>query len=275
MKQNKTVDLSIIIVLYRSEDTIKILLDSIAKSPDKLNKQIIVVDNAFPDKALSIAQSHKLNPEIIRMNSNVGFSRAVNAAIKISTGKHVLLLNADTKIIGNSLERLVNFANSPVPLGAVAPRLISLDGSPQPSVFKFPTIANAIKKNFLNDQTAFGKYLPKAIIQTVDVAQMAALLIPRSTIQKVGLLDEKYFFYYEDIDYAKRLKKANLPIYYLPTAKIEHVHGASGKFVFHLKSPLLASSKIYYGEFYSNLLNLVLWIGHKWQVILRRKKFRD
>lgn len=275
MSQPKRIDLSIIIILYRSEETIKILLDSIAKSSDKFNKQIVIVDNAFPDKALSIAQTHKLSPEIIRMSSNVGFSRAVNAAIKISKGKHILLLNADTKVVGNCLDRLVTFANNQVTIGAVAPKLISTDGSPQPSVFRFPTILNAIKKNFFNDQNAFGKYLPKPKIQTVEVAQMAAFLIPRSTIDKVGLLDEKFFFYFEDIEYCRRLKEAKLPIYYLPTAQVEHVHGASGRFTSHLKSPLLASSQIYYGRYYSMVLNTVLWIGHKWQVILRRKKFRD
>ena len=104
---------------------------------------------------------------------------------------------------------------------------------------------------------------------------MAAFLIPRSTINEVGSLDERFFLYYEDVEYCRRLHIHNLPVYYLPDAKVKHIHGASGNFVFHLKSPLLASAKIYYGSLYSAILNLVLWIGHKWQVILRGKRFRD
>jgi GT2 family glycosyltransferase len=104
---------------------------------------------------------------------------------------------------------------------------------------------------------------------------MAALLVPKSVINQVGGLDERFFLYYEDIEFCRRLHQHNLPVYYLPKAKVKHIHGASGNFGSHLKSPLLKSAQTYYGPTYSAILNIVLWIGHKWQVILRGKKFRD
>jgi len=189
MIKKNSIDLSIIVLLYRSEETIKILLDSIRPATKKLTIQIILVDNGFPDRAADIASKHPLNPTIIRLSQNVGFSRGVNLALTEATGKNILLLNADTRVLGSALVKLVTFANNQLNLGAVVPRLISPDGSPQASIFHFPTIWGAIKFRFFNRGEEFGKYLPRAVLQTVDVAQMAAMLIPKKTFDQVGRLD--------------------------------------------------------------------------------------
>ncbi|KKT83769.1 MAG: Glycosyltransferase, group 1 family protein, partial [Microgenomates group bacterium GW2011_GWC1_44_9] len=169
----------------------------------------------------------------------------------------------------------LDFAKKTPKLGAVAPRLLNYDGSIQSSCSKFPTIWNAIKYNFFGCKNCFKKYIPGNEESLVEVAVMAAFLIPKSVYNYVGGLDERFFLYYEDVEYCRRLYRFGLPVFYFPQAKVQHVHGASGNFVSHLKSPLLKSAKIYYGPLYSATLNAVLWIGHKWQVILRRKKFRD
>ncbi len=268
-------DLSIIIVTYNSSQHIVGLLDSIKNSPDQLHKEVIVVDNASSDDTASQVSRHPLHPKLIKSKSNLGFAKGVNLGVKSATGEYLLLLNPDTRLVGNALSFLYKFATTTTPLGAVAPRLLNQDGRPQASVYHFPTIWNAIKKDFFARRNSFGKYLPENRTQKVDVAVMAAFLIPRAIFTSLGGLNEKYFLYYEDFDFCKQLKLHNLPLYYLPSAKVKHAHGQSGHFVFHLKSPLLASSKLYYGSFYSQLLNLVLWFGHKWQVILRGKRFRD
>ncbi len=268
-------DISIITLTYNSEKTIKVLLDSIKKSPDKLSKEVIVVDNLSPDNSVQIAQNHPLKPTIINMSLNAGFSKAINRGIGEAKGKYIFILNPDTKIVGNCLTVLFTYAENHPHLGALAPRLFFPDGKPQASVFHFPTITNALRQYFLGIANSFTKYLPDNKIQAVDVAVMAALFIPHAVINQVGFLDERFFMYYEDIEFCRRLKKANLPVIYLPLAKIMHVHGASGHFVSHLKSPLLTSSRTYYGVFYSDVLNFILWLGHKWQVILRRQKYRD
>lgn len=268
-------ELSIIIVTYNSGKQVGRLLDSIYKEKKQVDSEVIVVDNQSADDSALVARGHKIKPHFIQMETNAGFSVAINQGIGEAHGDYFLLLNPDTLVVPGSLKKILDFAKDTSPLGAVAPRLLDPSGKPQPSVFKFPTITNAIRKDFFNCKNCFGKYLPDNHTQKVEVAVMAAFLIPRTTIADVGGLDERFFLYYEDIEFCRRLKRAGLPIYYLPSAKIKHVHGASGRFVFHLKSPLLASSKFYYGEPYSTILNLVLWVGHKWQVILRGKRFRD
>jgi GT2 family glycosyltransferase len=264
------IDLSIIVVTYNSKNYIGGLLDSIKKSPDKLKKEIIVIDNASSDNSFEVAKNHSIKANVLKSGGNLGFSKAVNIGLKQASGEYIMLLNPDSKIIGNCLRFLYDFAKKTKPLGAVAPRLLESNGKPQPSVFHFPNITNAILKYFFNRKNYYGKYLPDQT-QKVDVAVMAAFLMPASTIKKVGLLSEKFFMYYEDIEYCKRLKKNKLPVYYLINAKVAHVHGASGKFKSHTESPLLKSARTYHGKVYSDILNFILLIGQKWQKIIKRK----
>lgn len=268
-------ELSIVTVGYKSETTIGPFLDSIKKGKDGIPKEVIVVDNYPADRGADIAQKHTLKPTVIRNTENIGFAKAVNMGIKIAHGDFILLINPDTRIVGSALKHLLEFAKKNPSLGAVAPRLLNYDGSIQPSCSKFPTIWNAIKYNFLGCKTCFKKYIPGDIPTKVEVAVMAAFLVPKSVFSYVGGLDERFFLYYEDVEFCRRLYRYGLSVYYLPQAKVQHVHGASGNFVSHLQSPLLKSAQIYYGPVYSFLLNVVLWVGHKWQVILRRQRFRD
>ena len=266
------IDLSIITVTYNSEKNIAALLDSIYKERTKLTLEVIVVDNQSADASVDVAKKHKIKSTVIRMATNAGFSAAVNHAISLATGEYYLFLNPDTVVLPGALKKLLDFARDTSPLGAVAPRLLNPDGQPQASVYKFPTITNAIKHYFFNCRTCFNKYLPDNRIQKVEVAVMAAFLIPRTTIAQVGSLDERFFLYYEDVEFCRRLKAAKLPIYYLPGAKVKHVHGASGHFKSHLASPLLASARIYHGAFYSDVLNLILLLGQKWQQLAQKRK---
>lgn len=268
-------DLSIVIVTYNSADNIAPLLSGIRKSIGKYSFEVTVIDNNSSDKSAQVASHHFLKPTVILNKENLGFAKAVNQGIKRSSGKYILILNPDTLFIGQALKSLLDFAQSTPLFGAVAPRLLNNDGKIQPSCFKFPTLTNAIKYYFLGCKYCYQKYNPGNSTTTVDVAAMAAFLIPKTVLDKVGLLDERFFMYYEDVEFCRRLHRAGLPVYYLPLAKVKHAHGASGHFVSHLKSPLLASAKTYYGSIYSALLNTVLWLGHKWQVILRGKRFRD
>lgn len=268
----KAIDLSIVTVGYRSEDTIVPFLNSIQKSKDGLNKEVIVVDNYPSDRCVELAKKHSIKPKVLVNTENVGFSRAINWGIKESKGKHILIINPDTMIKGLALKYLYDFAEAHPVLGAVAPKLLFNDGKVQPSVFMFPTVGNAIKHYFFGCKKCFNKYYPGNKTTKVDVAVMAVFLVPRATINQVGGLDERFFLYYEDIEFCRRLHKFHLPVFYYPKAVVMHVHGASGSFTSHLNSPLAKSAKIYHGEFGSNFLNTVLWVGQKWQKIIKKIK---
>jgi len=269
-----SIDVSVIIVSYNSKEILASLLDSLKPATKKYSLEVIIVNNK-PSEKIDHLKKHSLVPDVSMSTNNLGFSIAVNMGLKKASGRYILLINPDSKFVGNGLVKLMDFAQKTPNLGAVVPRLVNQNGTPQASVFKFPSITNAIKKDFFGCKNCFGKYLPSKTIQKVDVAVMAAMLVPKSTFAQVGGLDERFFLYYEDVEFCRRLYKAGLPVYYFPDSTVKHLHGASGGFTSHLSSPLLASSKLYYGHLYSKLLNLTLWVGHKWQVILRGKKFKD
>lgn len=262
-------EISIITVGYKSEKTIGPFLDSIKKNRDNISKEIIVVDNYPGDRGATIAEKHILHPIVIRNNENVGFSKAINQGLKIAKGKYIFIINPDTRLVGKALQYLYDFAESHSELGAVAPQLLNNDGKVQPSCFMFPNIFNAIRHYFFGQKNQFNKYIPEGNLNTVDVAVMAAFLVPKKVINHVGGLDERFFLYYEDVEFCYRLKKYMYPIYYYPKAQVKHAHGASGNFTSHLASPLAKSAQIYHGRIGSFLLNTVLRLGQKWQKVLK------
>ena len=266
--------LSIIIVTFNSAPHIGKLLLSISRSRDKLSKEILLVDNASTDTTLDVIKKSGVKLKLFKNKTNLGFAKAVNRAVKQAAGEYVLLLNPDTKIVGNSLNILVEFARRSPLLGAVVPRLIDPHGRSQPSAFHFPTIANALRRYLLNQPERYGKYLPPAKTVKLEIAVMAAFLVPRTVFEAIGLLDERFFLYYEDLEFCRRLKYAGLPIYYYPLAKVIHIHGASGSFRSHHDSHLVRSAITYHGAVYFNVLNLVLWAGQKFELLLKRLKLR-
>lgn len=262
---SETIVVSVILVTYKSENYISRCLDSIARSKGNLSVEVIVVDNYPLDSSAKLAKSHPLKPLVISPGENLGYSKGVNLGIKSAKGQYILLLNPDTILVGRALERMVLFAMTKQPLGAVAPKLIHFNGKIQGSIYHFPTVVNAIKYFFLGNKNSFRKYYPGNRIVKVEVAIMAAFLIPKSVIDTIGGLDERFFMYYEDIEFNRRLARNNLPVYFFPKATVKHISGASGNFKEHLQSPLAKSAQIYHGKFGSFVLNLVLWIGRKYQ----------
>ena len=225
-------ELSIIIVNYKTPELTKKCVESIKKYPPKVSYEIVVIDNSV---------------------DNVGFAKGNNEGIKKAKGKYILLLNSDTEVKKNSIDTMLEFAKKHSDLGAVASRLLNKDGSIQPSCFDFPTIFKITKK-----------YAPESR-QVVDVAVMAAFLITPKCLQKVGLLDEKYFMYFEDFDYCRRIKKAGLKVYYLAEAEIVHIHGASGG----VNKLLIESAKKYHGVLGYYVQTFILWSVQKWQKLLK------
>jgi GT2 family glycosyltransferase len=255
-------DLSIILVNYNTKDLTLRCIDSVIKSKPNVKYEIIVVDNGSSDP---LAESEKY--KLIKNKENLGFAKAVNQGIKASMGKYVLLLNSDTKVGKSSIDELYKFALSHPDAGAVGPKLVNEDGSVQCSAYRFPTVLRAIREFWFTEKGAYQKYLPEGESgETVDALVMAALLVTPKALEKVGLLNEKYFLYFEDLDYARRLKKAALKVYYDPESVVEHAHGASGKLLADEKNQwrrLIPSSKIYHGNLVHNLINFVLWSGQK------------
>ncbi len=259
-----SIDLSIIIVNYNTKDLLIACIDSILRVNPKLEYEIIVVDNASSDGSQDVLAklvSKKLR--LIQHKSNLGFAKANNTGIKKALGKYIFLLNSDTLVKRGTLETLVEFAKKNLSVGLAAPQLFNLDGTVQPSVFRFPTIGRAIRQYWFGEKGILDKHYPssnKPVL--VEAVVAAAFLITPQVLSKVGLLDEKYFMYFEDLDYCKRVNEAGLGVYYLPTSEVIHYHGASGKGSLANKY-LISSSKKYFGIFRYYIYTFILWSGQK------------
>ena len=280
LTQNSMIDLSIIIISYNTKKLTLDCIKSVAEEGSKIKKEIIVVDNGSTDGSVDAIRNFQFpisnfQLRLIENEENLGFSRANNQGIKVAKGKYILLLNSDTKVKRGAIGKLVKFAKKTPNVGVVSARLLNADGTLQGSCFYFPTIKNAILEYWFGKKGLFDKYAPKGRKPVeVEASVAAAFLITPEALKEVGPLDERYFFYMEDIDYCRKVWRAGLKVYYLPEAAVYHYHGASGK---HLADEanqwrrLIPSSKIYHGLLKHYLLTGVLWFGQKWQGIRTKR----
>jgi GT2 family glycosyltransferase len=256
-------DLSIIIVNFNTKKLVLDCIGSLKNEGSKVTKEIIIVDNGSSEKFPTLP-----GIKLIQNKDNLGYAKAVNAGIKMAQGEYILILNSDTIVKGNVFEKLIEFARKTSDAGVVGPRLLNIDGSIQASASHLPSIVNAIREYWLGKKGRFELYVPHGNKpQEVEALVGAVFLITPAALKKVGGFDEKYFMYYEDLDYCKRVRRASLKVYYLPSAEIVHYHGASGK---KLVKPayqwrrLIPSSKIYHGTLKHYILTLIILIGQKW-----------
>lgn len=264
--------LSIVIVNYNTGELLARCLSSIRKNRPSFVYEVIVVDNASTDESIKDIKSTK-GIKSIENKTNVGFARAVNQGIKLAKSRYILLLNPDTEVKRRALAKMVEFAQKTEDAGVVGAKLLNPDGSIQPAVFRFPTLWRAFQEFWLGKRV-YSKYAPPGSGPVeVDAVVGAAFLVTPQALERVGFLDERYFMFFEDLDYCRRVKKAGLKVYYLPGAHVVHHHGVSGQGLASEESQwrrLIPSSKIYHGTLRHSLLTLIIWSGQKWQRILKK-----
>ena len=248
-------EISIIIVNYKTPKLTKACVESIKKNPPKVPYEIIVIDNS---------------------KNNIGFAAGNNKGIRKAMGKYILLLNSDTEVKKGAIDKLYEFAKGHPDAGAVVPKLLNPDGSTQPSCFRLPTLWLTIRQYWFGEKGLLDKYVPAISHQSsaiVEEAVMAAYLITPTALKKVGLLDERYFFYFEDFDYARRIKNARLKIYYLSDPEVVHHHGASGKNLVGWENQwrrLIPGSKVYHGFLGHHIIRIAMWISQKWEKLISK-----
>ncbi len=261
-------DVSIIIVSYNTKKILANCLDSIYENTKKISFEIIVVDNGSIDGTVEYLKKQaksRANLKIILNDSNHGFAKANNQAIKLTKGRRILLLNSDTIINKGMLGKLIDQSAKSDDEDILVPRLLNSDKTVQPSCYHFPTPWGAVLEFWFGKKGRFLKYYPNIKEPVVvDAAVGAAFLIPRGVLDKVGLLDEKYFLYFEDIDYCKRARSKGVRVVYLPMVEVIHLHGESGKKLNRKPNQwLIESSKRYHGNVKYEIITLVIKLGRR------------
>jgi len=224
--------LSIIIVSWNTADLLAQCLASIFAHPPQALFEALVVDNASADDSVAMMRRRFPQVRLLENQQNIGFAGANNQAIRHSRGEYLLLLNPDTEVAPHALQTLVDWLDHHPETGAVGPLTLNPDGSLQTSAYPAPTLAGELWRLLHLDRLRpYGVYQMKSwsldAPRQVDALLGACLLLRRQVIEQIGLLDESYFIYSEEIDLCYRLQAAGWRLYWQPAAQIVHYGGQS------------------------------------------------
>ncbi len=232
-------DLSVIIVNYNVKHFVEQCLHSVINASKKLNVEIFVVDNNSVDGSVPFIKQKFQQVKLIENKTNTGFSVANNQGIKQSSGKYVLLLNPDTVVQEDTFEKVIAFMNEHPDAGGLGIKMVDGKGNFLPESKRgLPTPAVAFYKIFglaklFPGSKKFGQYhltyLDKDKTNVVDVLSGAFMLLRKETLDKIGLLDETFFMYGEDIDLSYRITLGRYKNYYFVGSSIIHYKGESTK----------------------------------------------
>jgi len=236
-------DLSVLIVNWNTKDLLLKCLASVYETAQDLHFEVWLVDNASSDG--SVAAALKRFPEIhvIQNPRNLGFAAANNRALKQMRGGYALLLNTDAELTGSAVQELFKFMENTSEAAMACGQLLNLDGTRQNSIANFPSLpllfTNESLLRMLFPKTYPSKFRDYESPIEVESCIGACMMVRKEAMDTVGLLDERFFFFFEETDWAYRMHKAGWKVYLVPNARIVHAQGqtvgpeAGGRILFY------------------------------------------
>lgn len=277
--------LSIIIVNYNVKYFLEQCLVSVFASSRRLSTgeefdlEVFVVDNNSVDGSVEMVREKFPQVHLIANTDNPGFAKANNQAIRLSKGGYVLLLNPDTLVEADTFRQCLDFYREHLDCGGLGVKMINGEGTylkeskrgfptPETSFYKISGLIRLFPRHPKIAHYYMG-HLGVDDINEIEILPGAYLMINREALDKVGLLDESYFMYGEDIDFSWRIRLAGYKNYYLPTARIIHYKGESTKkgsmnYVYTFYSAMVIFARRYFGgtnaKVFIALINLAIWL---------------
>ncbi len=227
---------SVIIVSWNARDYLVQCLNSLTVETCRYPMEIIVVDNDSTDGSPESVEREFPHVRLIRSGANLGFAKANNLAIAESRGQYLCLVNSDVKVLKDCITRLVDYCEQHPKVGMAGPRVIGRDGKLQRSCRGFPGVWNmfcravALDMIFPKCKLFTGYHLwhwAQESEQPVDILTGCFWMIRREALASVGLLDESFFMYGEDMDWCKRFWMRGWHLMFVPSAEAIHYGGAS------------------------------------------------
>jgi len=266
--------LSILIVNWNTRQLLARCLESIRRSQEGLSLEILVVDNGSSDGSPGLIRSDFPEVRLLENAENLGFARANNQAIRASSAPYVLLLNSDTCVQPGALGGMLHFMERNPKVAILGAELLNPDGSLQPSWARFPTLWSEFAGKNVRARKPYPDATGERAYQ-VDWVGGACLMARREMIDQVGLLDEGYFMYSEEMDWCYRAAKLGWYVCYLPGARLIHLGGGSSR---HAAAGMIAElyrSKLrffarHYGQRKARLLGLLLQARFLGKALLSR-----
>jgi hypothetical protein len=231
--QAAVVDLAIIIVSYNTRDDLAACLRSLHEPPPTVACEIVVVDNGSADGSAEAARGWS-DVRVIEAGANLGFARANNVGIRASASDLLLLLNSDTIVPPGAIDRLVADLRAHPEAGIVGPRIVDGDGRPEISFGSMIGPLNELLQKTRGRFYARGTHFVAARVERLvrsehnpDWVSGACLLVRRAAAEQVGLLDERYFIYAEDVDFCAMVRACGHQVRFTPATEIVHHRGRS------------------------------------------------
>jgi len=276
------VDISVIIVSWNVADILRDCLNSLYASDwGGRSVEVIVVDSASTDDTVGMTRREFPQVILLPQTENSGYTHCNNIGLKAATGRHLLLLNPDTLILGDALAVLSGYLDGHAQAGLVGAHTLNDDRTTQSTRRRFPSRRLAFfestwleplaPKSWLHDYALLDKD-DRATFE-VDWMQGSCLMARREVYDQLGGLDEGYVMFYEEMDWCKRAKDSGWGVVYVGGAQIVHLGGKSTdqasarKHIYYNESKLRYFRKVY-GGFFAGSLRLFLLIGYVWQLMM-------
>ena len=236
----REVDLSVVILSFNTNALLRETLAAVYKS--RLGRyvlEVIVCDNGSTDGSVGLVRKEFPATTVIELKKNLGFAAGNNPGIRKASGRYILLLNSDTEVSADAFSVMIGFMDKRPDAGAATCKLILPDGSIDPACHRgFPSPRAALSyflglEKLFPASRFFGEYHQgyknRTTVHDVDCISGAFFLVRREVVTRVGYLDEDYYFYGEDMDWAFRIRRAGWTIAYNPTVTVLHKKKQSGR----------------------------------------------
>jgi GT2 family glycosyltransferase len=257
--------ISVIVVSWNTRELLKGCLNSIRASGESSVPEIIVVDNASSDGSANMVAEEFPEVTVIRSKENLGFARGNNLGIERASGSWLALVNSDVVVHPGCLEQLANYLETHSEVGLTGPGVIGRDGRLQPTYRQLPTIwsiacrslaLDSVFSRLSNRRQKHGMHVQPF---EVEVLSGCFWVARREAVEQVGGLDERFFFYAEDLDWCKRFGDAGWKVVFVPTATATHLGGGSSAAAPFRYSIELLRANLAYWQKHSGVSGLVFF----------------
>ena len=246
--------LSVVIVSYNVRELLTACIDSVVKAAEGIDTEVFVVDNKSVDDTIEVISRDYPWVHLINNKENLGFSKANNIAIRQAEGEYVLLLNPDTVVAEGTLRGAIEFLDQYPEAGGAGVRMHNADGTLAPESRRaVPTPMVAARKMLGFTKRYYMSYLSWDEPGQIEVISGAFMLLRRKAIDQVGMLDEDFFMYGEDIDLSYRLLKGGWQNWYLPLDIIHYKGQSTQKSDFRYVHVFYQAMLIFFRKHYSHL----------------------
>ena len=211
----------------------KLCLKSLKETTANLDTEILVIDSTVSHKARDLIKENHPNIKYLPFKENLGYARGVNIGIQNSSGKYILVLNPDVIVTDGAIDKMLNYVQKHADIGMLGPRVLNFNGTHQKTYFSYYKPATILaRRSFLGKFGWFKKELNNFLMadadssktQTPDWLMGSAIMVSSEAIKKIGGMDEGFFMYFEDVDWARRFWHNDYKVVYYPEAVMYHYH---------------------------------------------------